>query len=268
MSIDLEDYYCDLPFNTWDQYPSRIAETTRVLLDLFESHKVSATFFTLGYIAQRHPELIEKIRAKGHEIASHGYSHTHMQGFLSKQDFESDLIKSLEILGKVAGEKVLGFRAPFFSIKRKYLWAFKIIRKYLKYDSSIFPVGPHYELGAAPRYPYRMSENDPFKCDDQSNFTEIPLSTRKLWGIGNIPIAGGFYLRFIPFWFVRSGLKKLNQSGHSAIMYIHPKDLDMEIPQIKQYRWHYYWGVKDTTKKLEFLLKNFRFTTVKDILSI
>jgi peptidoglycan-N-acetylglucosamine deacetylase len=94
MSVDLEDYYCDLPFNVWDEYPSRIVENTNLLLELFESHNVSATFFTLGYIAQRHPELIEKIVAKGHEISSHGFSHTPMQNFLSEQDFESDLVKS------------------------------------------------------------------------------------------------------------------------------------------------------------------------------
>jgi peptidoglycan-N-acetylglucosamine deacetylase len=268
MSVDLEDYYCDLPFNKWDEYPSRIVETTNILLELFESHNVSATFFTLGYIAQRHPELIEKIIAKGHEIASHGYSHTHMQNFPHEQDFESDLVKSLEIIEKVSGEKVLGFRAPYFSIKRKHVWAFNIIRKHLKYDSSIFPVRPHYELGSAPRYPYKMSEDDPFKFDDNSNFTEIPMSTWKFWGLTNMPIAGGFYLRFIPFWIINSGLRKINESGHSAMMYIHPKDLDSGMPKIKQYTWHYYWDLKSTTKKLDFLFKNFRFTSVRDKLNL
>lgn len=268
MTVDLEDYYCDLPFKRWDEYPSRIVDTTDILLELFEKHNISATFFTLGYIAQRHPELIEKIRTKGHEIASHGYSHTPMQKMPSKQDFESDLIKSLEIIRKVAGEKILGFRAPFFSINRQYLWAFKILRKYLNYDSSIFPVGLHYGLGCAPRYIYRMSENDPLMTDDNSSFTEIPMSTLKLRGIGNLPIAGGFYLRFVPFWIIRNGIRKLNEKSQHVVMYIHPKDLDTQMPRVKQYKWHYYWGVKDTRKKLEYLLKRFRFSSVKDVLNI
>lgn len=268
MSVDLEDYYCDLPFQRWDEYPSRIVETTNILLGLFESHNITATFFTLGYIAQRHPELIEKIKAKGHEIASHGYSHTHMRNFLSKQDFESDLSKSLQILEKVAGEKILGFRAPFFSINSQYLWAFKILRKYLKYDSSIFPLGFHYRLGDAPSYIYRMSENEPFLNDDNSGFTEIPMSTWKLSGNLKLPIAGGFYLRFIPFWIVRTGIKKLNEKNHLAVMYIHPKDLDTLMPRIKQYKWHYYWDLKNTTKKLEFLFNRFKFSSVKNVLNL
>jgi len=267
MSVDLEDYYCDLPYDKWDEYPSRIVEATDVLLKLFEKYNISATFFTLGYIAQRHPDLIEKVMTKGHEIASHGYSHTAMQKFPRRQDFESDLIKSLELLRRIAGERVLGFRAPYFSINEQYFWAFKILRKHLVYDSSIFPVEPHYGLGAAPRYIYRMAEDDPYAIDDNSNFTEIPMSTLKLPGIGNMPIAGGFYMRLLPFWIVGMGIKKLNEHGHRAVMYIHPKDLDTHMPQIEQYKWHYYWGLSDTAVKLESLLKRFSFSSVKEALN-
>src|SRR5438309_327513 len=101
MTVDLEDYYCDLPFSTWNKYESRIIETTRPVLDIFEKYNVRATFFALGYIAQRHPELIEEIVSRGHEIASHGYSHGKLTGMRS-EDFESDLVKSLETLRKIS----------------------------------------------------------------------------------------------------------------------------------------------------------------------
>src|SRR2546428_596254 len=115
MSVDLEDYYCDLPFSTWDRYEGKVVNNTKIILNFFEEYHVTATFFTLGYIAEKHPELIEEIKSKGHEIASHGYSHTDVRK-MTKESFESDLVKSIEILRRIAGEKILGFRAPFFSI--------------------------------------------------------------------------------------------------------------------------------------------------------
>jgi polysaccharide deacetylase family protein (PEP-CTERM system associated) len=268
MSVDLEDYYCDLPKNLWDEFPSRVVQTTDILLDLFEKFDVSATFFALGYIAKRHPELIEKIKARGHELASHGYSHIHMKNFRNELDFESDLINSLDVIRKMSGEKVLGFRAPYFSMNGSHVWAFKTLRKHLKYDSSIFPVQLHYRHGSAPRYIYNMSESQPFQNDDNSSFVEIPLSTLKLVDNFNLPIAGGFYLRFIPFGIVESAIKKINKENQIAVIYIHPKDIDAQMPRIKKYKWHYYWGLKNTTKKLEFLLKNYKFTAVREILNI
>jgi peptidoglycan-N-acetylglucosamine deacetylase len=118
MSVDLEDYYCDLPFSIGNRYNSRIVETTRTLLELFGKFNVTATFFTVGYIAEKFPELIE-VRGKGHEIASHSYSHSYSHLNLrntNRHDFEQDFIKSISVLRKISGEKVLGFRAPYFSI--------------------------------------------------------------------------------------------------------------------------------------------------------
>ena len=161
MSIDLEDYYCDLPFSTWNQYESKVIENTQIILDLFEKYKVQATFFTLGYIAEKHPELIEKIKSQGHEIASHGYSHTDIRK-MTKESFESDLLKSLSILEKISGERILGFRAPFFSITKQNLWAFDILKKHLRYDSSIFPVKTtNYGLSGALTHPYTVKIETP-----------------------------------------------------------------------------------------------------------
>jgi polysaccharide deacetylase family protein (PEP-CTERM system associated) len=267
MSVDLEDYYCDLPFRTWNEYESRVVNTTNIILNLFEKYKVTATFFTLGYIAERHPDLIEKVISRGHEIATHGYSHQDIRKV--KQDlFESDLIKSIEVLRKISGENVSGFRAPFFSINSKNFWAFDIIKRHLRYDSSIFPVGPHYGLGSAPREIYRMSDQDPLLADADSKFIEIPLTTLRLPIIGNLPISGGFHMRLLPYSLVRYGIEKFNKEDRIAVFYIHPKDLDPELPRIPEYTWHYYWGLRGAQKKFESLLKMFKFSTVRDVVQL
>lgn len=267
MSVDLEDYYCDLPFSTWHNYENRVVSSTRVILDLFEKYKVEATFFVLGYIAEKHPELIEEIKSHGHEIASHGYSHTDIRK-MSKENFESDLIKSLEVLRKLSGDRILGFRAPFFSIDKQNLWVFDILRKHLQYDSSVFPVKtPLYGIPDAPRFPYRLSEKNPLKEDSDSNFFEIPLATLRFL-LGNIPIAGGFHMRLWPIHLLKFGINKMNKSGFPAMCYIHPKDLDPLMPRIKEYSWYYYWGLSGTAKKFESLLKNFKFSSARDVMKL
>ena len=121
-------------------------------MDLFEKYKVSATFFTVGYVAEKYPELIEEVSSKGHEIASHGYSH-HDIKTVSRSEFDVDLKKSLEVLRKVSGQKVVGFRAPYCSINKTNFWAFRVLKKYrLAYDSSLYPVKFHYRLSEAPRH--------------------------------------------------------------------------------------------------------------------
>ncbi|RZD44143.1 MAG: polysaccharide deacetylase, partial [Thaumarchaeota archaeon] len=139
MSVDLEDYFCDLPFKKWSQYESRVLKTTNKILGLFEKNNTKATFFTLGYIAEKFPDLIKEIDSRGHEIASHSYAHLDIRK-VTKEKFEEDLKKSVEILEKITGKKILGFRAPYFSIDKKSFWAMEILSKYFKYDSSIFPV--------------------------------------------------------------------------------------------------------------------------------
>lgn len=264
ISVDLEDFYCDLPFPTWERYQSRVVPTTKKILDLLDKYKSQATFFTLGYIAEKHPELIEVIRDRGHEIASHGYYHTDLRK-MTRQDFENDLVKSLDILRKIVGEKIQGFRAPFFSISKQNLWVLDILKKHLKYDSSIFPVKtPLYGIPDAPRNPYRPSDENPLVEDHNEEFFEIPPATLSLPVIGNLPIAGGFYLRFWPLSLLKIGIKKMNESGFPAMCYIHPKDLDPQMPRISEYSWHYYWGLSGATKKFESLLKNFSFLSARD----
>jgi peptidoglycan-N-acetylglucosamine deacetylase len=268
LSVDLEDNFCDLPYPTWSNYESRVVKTTKVILDLLGRYNTRATFFTLGYIAERYPELVEALTSEGHEIASHSYSHPNLKK-VSKDTFESDLARSLDILRRLSGEKVLGFRAPYLSISRQNYWVFDIMkRRHLVYDSSIFPVGPHYGFPDAPRYAYRMSEDDPLKEDANSNFIEIPLATLKLPIVGNAPVAGGFYLRFLPIHLIKTGIRKLNASGHNAMCYIHPEDLAPDRPRIPGYPWHYYYGLPGALKKFESLLKNFRFSSVRETIEL
>src|SRR5688572_9326878 len=161
MTVDLEDYYCHLPIFLWGKYESRVVMTTRTILDLFDIYKANATFFTIGYIAEKHPELIEEIVSRGHEIASHGYSH-HSVKNMNVKEFEYDLKKSLEVLETISGEKVLGFRAPYCSINKQNLWAFHVMRKNrIRYDCSLCPVRFHYGLpDDAPRHIYRMRSEE------------------------------------------------------------------------------------------------------------
>lgn len=268
MTVDLEDYYCDLPISEWNKYESRVEKSTRTILDLFEKYKVSATFFTVGYIAEMHPELIEQVKSKGHEIATHGYSHVSVKK-MNKHNFENDLVKSLEVLRKLSGgQKIVGFRAPYFSVGKENFWAFDIMKKYLRYDSSIFPVRFHYGISHAPRYIYNMSDNDPLKENSNSKFTEIPMTTLKLPLVGNFPIGGGHYMRFLPLNVLKAGIKKFNKAGHPAVFYVHPKDLDPATPHLPSYAWHNYWGLNEAANKFKSILESFNFTSVQEFLAL
>ena len=205
MSVDLEDYYCDLPLSEWPKFEPRVEENTQLILDLFDKHDVKATFFTLGYIGEQFPDLIKEISKKGHEIASHSYAHLDLRK-CSQKDIEKDLKKSIEILEKIIGKKINGFRAPFFSLDENSFWAMQIIAKYFKYDSSIFPTKtPLYGVPNAPRFQYKPSLKNPIKHDKDSNITELPLATYKFPFLRNIPIAGGFHLRFLPYFLIKKG---------------------------------------------------------------
>ena len=268
MSVDLEDYFCDLPFNKWSKYESRVLKTTNRILDLFEKYEIKATFFTVGYIAEKFPELIKNIDNMGHEIASHSYAHLDIRK-TTKEEFEKDLKSSIEILERITGKRIFGFRAPYFSIDKKSFWAMEVLSKYFLYDSSIFPVKtPLYGIKDAPRNIYRPDLSNPTNIDSKSKLIEIPMATHKIPIIGNIPISGGFHLRFFPYFYIKYGLNKINKDEHAFIFYIHPKDLDPEMPKIAGYGWHYYYNLNGAIKKFEKVLNDFDFVSVKEYLKI
>jgi polysaccharide deacetylase family protein (PEP-CTERM system associated) len=263
LQIDVEDWYCDLDPKDWHHYEPRVVDATNKVLQILNETGNKATFFILGYVANLFPELIKRIEAEGHEIASHGYLHGRICD-QTPEVFERDLVRSLNVLESITGKKVKGYRAPQFTIVKETLWALEILREHgLEYDSSVFPVKtPLYGMPNSPLFPYRL-ESD--KSTIGVDFMEMPLSVYKVPLFGkNIPIAGGFYLRALPYVFIRHALKKLNREGNVAICYVHPWEFDPGKPRIDSLKWYHYYRLKSTEKKFRRLMQDFKFISTQD----
>ena len=265
LTIDVEDWYMDTDISTWDSYENRVVESTNKILKILDETNTKATFFVVGYVAEHFQELIRDIIDRGHEIGTHGYSHTTIRK-QTPSEFEEDLLKSIRILEDITKDKIRGHRACEFSIDERTSWAIDILKKNgLKYDSSVFPVKTHlYGVPDAPLFPYHITSLN-IKIDNlEDNFLELPLSVYKLPIVHkNIPVAGGFYLRFFPYWFINLALKKINKKGKPAIFYIHPWEFDPKQPRIKELNWLHYYNLPYTEKKFKRLLKDFVFTSVR-----
>lgn len=238
------------------------------ILELFDRYRVAATFAVLGKLAEEHPEVIKKIHEKGHEIASHCWSHKTLYE-LGPNGFEEEIDKSVDLLSSVTGERPVGFRAPSFSINESTKWAFNVLEKYnFEYDASIFPIKTMlYGVPEAPLHIYKPSKEDITKNDPHGKIIEFPMTVLKMGG--NIPIAGGFYLRLLPLWFLKYGISRVNQE-RPAILYIHPwemysKTVRLQLPLFK--RLITYYGIDSSLEKLEELLKEFKFTAIRNVIS-
>jgi len=265
LQIDVEDWYCDLDFRLWDACESRVVETSTKLLHILKEHHAQATFFILGYVAERFPRLVEKVKEEGHEVASHGYAHRRITE-QSEAEFEEDLIKSIEILEKITGDRIWGYRAPQFTVVEKTSWVIDILQKHgLKYDSSIFPVKtPLYGVPDAPRHIYHIRSADIKKDHPNENFLEFPPSVYRIPLFKkNVPIAGGFYLRFFPYPLLSHAIKKINRSNHAAVCYLHPWELDPDKPRIKDLKWYHYYRLRSTEKKFKKLVGEFEFISTR-----
>lgn len=270
LTIDVEEWFVDIDPIYWDSQESRVVGNTHKLLEILAKAGARATFFILGYVAQRYPQLVEAIKSENHEIATHGYWHKPLTT-QSTAEFAEDLSRSIDILERITGEKVAGYRAPRFNISRKTSWAIDILKeKGLRYDSSIFPVRTHlYGAPHAPRFPYRISSSDITRDFPEGDFWEIPLSVYRLPLIGrNVPIAGGFYFRFFPYSFIRQAIKKINNCGYPAVCYLHPWELDPGQPKISSLSWYHYHGLSKAEGKFRKLLKDFQFTSIREALSL
>jgi polysaccharide deacetylase family protein (PEP-CTERM system associated) len=242
-------------------------EAVKPILDLLDKYSLRVTFCVLGTFAERHSELIKYIHDKGHEIQSHTYSHKTLHE-LGKDAFEDEIIKSVNLLESITGEKPIGFRAPSFSIDNSTKWAFEILEKYgFKYDSSIFPIKTMlYGEPKAPVNIYRPSKNNVIINDPNGNIVEFPMTVINFGT--NIPLAGGFYLRVLPLWFLKFGIKHVNKK-RPAIVYIHPWETYPKTPRLKLplfSRSVVYYGINSSLSKLEGLLKKFDFTNIKEVL--
>jgi polysaccharide deacetylase family protein (PEP-CTERM system associated) len=268
LTVDVEDWYHDLDPSLWGLCEDRVVSSTQKILHIIEKYGYNATFFVLGHVAEHHPDLVKQINDKGHEIATHGYFH-HPITQKNRDEFEEDLRKSISILECITRRKILGHRACKFSINKKTAWAIDVLEKNeLKYDSSVFPaLTPEYGVLGAPLHPYRISSSNIETDNSNGSLIEFPLSVFSIPFLRiNIPVAGGFYLRFFPYWYIKMGLKRINKMGYPGVVFIHPKDLDPQQPRVKEFSWHYYFGLPNAEKKFTKLLSDFKFTSIENYL--
>ncbi len=270
LSIDVEEWFHPeavqhlFPADSWDERESRVEGNVEKLLALFDSQNTKATFFVLGWTARKFPQLIKKMAAAGHEVATHGNSHR-MVTKLTPDEFREDLAESISIIQEISGEKVLGFRAPTFSIVKETQWAWEIMLELgIEYDSSVYPIWhDRYGIPDAPRQPYIALKKEPRKL------IEFPMPTLKI-GNKNFPFGGGGYLRIFPLSFTKYAVKKFNGEGLPAIVYAHPWEFDTEQPRLKLgtiQTWRHYYNINSNLKKLDTLLTHFEWMSFKDFLA-
>jgi len=270
MSIDVEDYFqvASLakwaPPAQWHSFALRVEANTHRILDLFSQHNIKATFFTLGWIAERCPSLVKTIVNEGHELASHGYSHQLIYN-QSPDVFRQETLRSKKLLEDIGGIAIQGYRAASYSITQKSLWALDIIAEAgFTYDSSIFPVRhDRYGIPDANPLPHVL------RTPNQSQLTEFPITTLKI-GSYNLPIAGGGYFRLFPYWFSQWGLSRINtKQNQPFVFYLHPWEIDPKQPRLPATglsKFRHYNNLEHCENRLSNLLANFKFTTIKAIL--
>lgn len=259
-SVDLEDWYhgIELPMHRWDACESRVEVGLDRILDLLDGRSVRATFFTLGWIAERYPKLLRRIDAAGHELASHGYSHTKVYD-LSREAFREEVRRTKRTIEDTTGTSVTAHRSPYFTITPQTLWALDILAdEGYRIDCSINPVKTwRYGIATSPDVIYRIAE---------SGITEFPVSTFRFlgrkWGIG------GAYLRVAPLSFTTRALKRRVSAGVASMFYIHPWEYDPRHPSVGmewKARLMHYYRLSSTQGATQHLLEAFHFDTVSNV---
>ncbi len=259
LTIDVEDWFHILdvggpPMSAWSALPSRVERNTERLLELLASHAVHATFFTLGWIAEHHPQLARRIADPNHEIATHGYAHELVRS-MGKERFRKDTRRSKKLLEDISGQRVIGHRAAGFSLTKETMWAFDILlEEGLRYDASVCPV-PHGH-GGMPGYPLHPYWQRSLSGD---TIWEFPVSCLSI-GRWRLPFSGGGYLRLLPYKIISNQIRRLNRNGFPATIYLHPREIDPNHPRLPMpllRRLKSYVNLSTTLPKLERLLKDF-----------
>ena len=270
LSIDVEDYYHvtafekHVRFEDWNKFESRVERNTKLLLELLHQKKIKATFFFLGWVAERNKELVKEVKAQGHEIGCHSFSHK-MIFTQKREEFKNDTERSKSILEDLTGERVIGYRAPTYSITKDTLWALDILIELgFEYDSSIFPIlHDRYGIADFPRYPHFINR------EGFGRILEFPLATVQFLNY-NIPIAGGGYFRILPYKLMRFGIKKINiKENELAVTYFHPWEFDPDQPRMNGSflsKFRHYINLKNTKKRFCQLIRDFKFTSFKEII--
>ena len=269
MTIDVEDYFHVSVFDgvvsrrRWDGFESRVCANTDRLLSIFEAQNVRATFFVLGWVAERFPQLVRRIAAGGHEIASHGHAHRLVYDQTPAQ-FREDVRRSKAALEDLSGAAVAGFRAPSYSITPRSLWALDVlIEEGYGYDASIFPIRhDRYGIPCSARHPYVLTR-------EGGCLVEAPASTVQ-WGPLNLPVAGGGYFRILPYRWTAWGIAHLNRvEGRPAIFYVHPWEIDPDQPRLaasRLGRFRHYCNLEKTESRFRALLRQFRFGPMSHVI--
>lgn len=243
--------------DSWDHCHSRVEKSTLRLLDILDEHHLKATFFVLGWVAEKKPRLILEVAKRGHEIACHGFSH-HSLYEMTPASFEKDLKRSLSILRKITEQDVIGFRAPNFSMTEHTHWALDIlIRNGILYDSSVFPINRFRPTLFANCSPYVIKET----------LMEFPASCSRIFGV-YFPL-GGAYFRIFPYFFSKRVITKQNSRNRAVVFYLHPWDMDPGQPHVQlsaPRKFRQYFGLVGSEKKLRKLLTEFKFAPLRDIL--
>jgi polysaccharide deacetylase family protein (PEP-CTERM system associated) len=271
MTVDVEDWFQVQAFagtigrDAWDGLERRVETNTVRILDMFAEAGVRGTFFTLGWVAERHAALVRRIVADGHELASHGYWHrlAHEQ---SRADFAADVGDARKLLEDVGGVAVRGYRAPTFSINTRNPWAFDVLAEQgYRYSSSIYPIRHDlYGMPDAPRLPFA-----PDGAAGRAGIIEIPMTTVRLGG-RNLPCAGGGYFRLLPYGVFRAGLRRFNRAEQApGIFYTHPWEIDAGQPRVaaapRMARFRHYLNLHDMPRRMGLLLRDFRWGRVDEV---
>lgn len=268
--VDLEEWFqgggSNSPFedhSTWDKIEAHVEQDTAVILDLLDEVGVKGTFLAVGWVAEKYPQLIKKISSKGHEIGCHGYYHR-MIWQQTQQEFREEISRSRKVLQDISGQAVTCFRAPYFSIKKECFWAYRILAEEgIRVDVSIVPASRDYGgINGFTRDPFSL------KIGDQS-ITVFPVSVLNIVG-KTIQFSGGGYLRLFPQMLIDLGFQQNHRLGRPVMTYIHPRELNPDQPRVSYSfirRLKHYVGLNSVKQKLGYLLKNHRFSTIKDVLS-
>ncbi|MCS6946215.1 MAG: DUF3473 domain-containing protein [Steroidobacteraceae bacterium] len=270
LTVDVEDYFQVAAFDgvvpreRWDRIESRVALATNRVLDLFAERGCKATFFVLGWVAERNPSLIRRIVAEGHELASHGYAHT-MVHRLTPAQFREEASRVRRLLEDIGGVPVRGFRAPSYSIDGRNLWALDVLGETgHTYSSSIYPIAHDlYGMPEAPRFAFRLRPD---------SILEIPVTTVRI-ARRNFPCGGGGYFRLLPYALFRWMLRRVNTlDRQSAVFYFHPWELDPRQPRIAgaplKSRFRHYHNLDSMPHRLANLLDDFRWGRMDDVFAV
>ncbi|MBF0265647.1 MAG: DUF3473 domain-containing protein [Gammaproteobacteria bacterium] len=260
MTVDVEDYFQVAAFDnfispdSWDSISHRVQNNTFKILDLFAQHQVKATFFTLGWVAERYPDIVKRVVNEGHELASHGYAHKKATS-QTRQEFREDIIKAKQILEDISGKEIKGYRAPSYSVSKKNLWVHEeLYDTGHQYSSSVYPVKHDlYGIPDAPRFTYQC----------KNGLIEIPISTLKI-GSKNLPAGGGGFFRLYPYALTRWVINHINKTDQQATsFYFHPWEIDPEQPRQEQAslksKFRHYLNLHKTEARLKQLLTDFNW---------